>query len=398
MTGTDPYPPRTPFRHTANLERGTLTCMIGLPLLLAVAAFLRMPHASYGPVLVYAAALPVGWCLLATLVTWASSRNLRVRFAPVTGDRHVLGEIRVAVELINHDRHLPSTCIDVHQVLHPPDEFPYRLISQYVDMVPARKARSVGWKVALRLRGKFRMGDVVLAIHFPGSLMKVTSVFQDGREWIASPAIYRLRGEVRELLGGRRQSTGRPVLMPTALEEFAGVREYRPGDNPRLISWRTSVRLPGHLDILAIREFEDPGAEDVCLILDSCVGDPPEEKLLWQFEKAVSFTAALIRLLSEHRYRVTFITMGPGNRPVEMKVFPSRTNVWQVEHLLAGLVPIRDPRPIRDRLFREIRSGHGCLLFVSLDLTAEEERDRRLPIVSILPTWIAPLTREVVGT
>lgn len=45
-------------------------------------------------------------------------------------------------------------------------------------------------------------------------------------------------------------------------EEFAGLREYRPGDEPRRVSWRHAARGDGNL---LVREFDAPGARGLTL-------------------------------------------------------------------------------------------------------------------------------------
>lgn len=69
-------------------------------------------------------------------------------------------------------------------------------------------------------------------------------------------------------------------------EEFIGVRDYRPGDPPRSVHWRSTARA-GHL---VVREFEEEVASRVALVLaGSDAGAPPDSA----FETLVTAAASI---------------------------------------------------------------------------------------------------------
>lgn len=69
-------------------------------------------------------------------------------------------------------------------------------------------------------------------------------------------------------------------------EEFIGVRDYRPGDPPRHVHWRSTARA-GHL---VVREFEEEVASRVCIALaGEDAGVPPDSV----FETLVSAAASI---------------------------------------------------------------------------------------------------------
>ncbi len=68
-----------------------------------------------------------------------------------------------------------------------------------------------------------------------------------------------------------------------AQADFHGLRQFRPGDSPRWIHWRTTARRGE----LMVREFEDVPGDDLVLVLDA-VARPGE------FESAVSLAATII--------------------------------------------------------------------------------------------------------
>jgi uncharacterized protein (DUF58 family) len=90
-------------------------------------------------------------------------------------------------------------------------------------------------------------------------------------------------------------------------EEFLHVREFLPGDPPRRIHWRASLRRP---EPLRIREMAAPEPGEVTIALD--VRRPPRPGLRWRadFERAVCAAAALLRHFSRRGWAV-LIALGP---------------------------------------------------------------------------------------
>ena len=109
-----------------------------------------------------------------------------------------------------------------------------------------------------------------------------------------------------------RQSTTR-----TRRGEFESLREFRTGDDPRDIHWRTSARRGRRF----VRQFEGNTGRVVVVALDDAQpkeplpgGDPAAP-----FEAAVSLAASAALVLLRQGYQVglatsgTFLAPGPGN-------------------------------------------------------------------------------------
>lgn len=241
------------------------------------------------------------------------------------------------------------------------------------------------------------MGSACVWCSLPGSLQSVLLGVTDGRAWTVGPAHYRVRSEVLELLSGRRQSAGRMVVVPSSGEQMCGLREYRPGDSPRLIAWSRSLREGGRGDELVVREYEDPSDEDACLVIDVHVPAGDENLTRrWHMEKAVAFTAALTRMLLARRYRVR-VRAARDEGTLNLMLSGGVRDDARLDEALAGLEPIESVRRVDDLLFASIRESRSAVLFVSLRPIAQEEVDRRLPVVSVLPGWIDHLVTGVVG-
>jgi uncharacterized protein (DUF58 family) len=72
-------------------------------------------------------------------------------------------------------------------------------------------------------------------------------------------------------------------------DEFHGIREYRWGDNPRAIHWRTSARR----NELMVREFHQSRDQNLILLLDLWQPAHPRPMDLERVELAVSLAATI---------------------------------------------------------------------------------------------------------
>jgi uncharacterized protein (DUF58 family) len=93
-----------------------------------------------------------------------------------------------------------------------------------------------------------------------------------------------------ELLGNRRLDNSGAGAAATAVgmsEEFVGLRDYRPGDAPRHIHWRSWARLNRPV----VKEYEEEQLPRFALALDTYLAPGREEMF---FEEAVSVAASFV--------------------------------------------------------------------------------------------------------
>lgn len=162
------------------------------------------------------------------------------------------------------------------------------------EIVPPRR----GWYTGEPLR---------LVSSYPLGLMECRLTPEPARPVLVFPALGRLhRGRLRRWLSQAAESIGRirrrPVRHPAAQSEFHGLREFRTGDSPRWIHWRTSA----HRGELMVREFEEAPTDNLVLILDPWVPAEAESETAgtntsprWQnrsspeLEEAISLAATI---------------------------------------------------------------------------------------------------------
>ncbi len=145
-------------------------------------------------------------------------------------------------------------------------------------------------------RGRHRWGPVEISSGFPFGLFRRRVEIDDSFETVVLPRLGHLDLQrFRRFLLGRTEYDARhqPMIrQPGSQTEFHGLREFRSGDSPRWIHWRTTARVGE----LMIREFEEPPASDLVLVLDPWLPDRPE-KLRRQLDEVIATNRATIRRL-----------------------------------------------------------------------------------------------------
>ena len=217
----------------------------------------------------------------------------------------------------------------------------------------AAPRRKVAGRCVLRprRRGWADLGPVVLTSEFPPGLCSWRAELPGDDRILVTPRVGRLRRNPLDLRTARLASADVvSAATATGEEEFAGLRDYRPGDHPRRIHWRASARGDGRL---RIREFDDARARRVRILLETFIPRPGDTARRGRLELAVTFAAALADALLAGRRRVDFQAFAP--HPAALELEPRRGALAPLLRLLAGLRPSRTRR-VED-LLAEIPGG-----------------------------------------
>lgn len=130
-------------------------------------------------------------------------------------------------------------------------------------------------QVTLPRRGEYVWPTLNVSTGHPFGLIRRTIELATGETVLVLPRLGRVHhGRLRSLLLQQphvTQSTKRPVLRhPGAQTEFYGLREFRTGDSPRWIHWRTTARIGE----LMVREFEEPPVDNLVVLVDAWLPEP----------------------------------------------------------------------------------------------------------------------------
>ncbi len=171
----------------------------------------------------------------------------------------------------------------------------------HLPIVSAGRAERTGYFLNFPTRGTYRWRYIRVSSSFPFLVFERRQLIRFPSEMVVYPRPGRLLQPVLpapagSLRASRKRSRG--------YQDFHKLREYRLGDDARLIHWKSTARRGEML----LREFDSEGGESVLVLLDN----QAEGRLRYggKQELAISFLITLIRALWRESYRVTFACHG----------------------------------------------------------------------------------------
>jgi uncharacterized protein (DUF58 family) len=167
---------------------------------------------------------------------------------------------------------------------------PNRLVVELPVVAPDAEARCVT-HVQFQRRGLYVVERVTLSSRFPLGLVRAEVGLEAPARALVHPAEGRISARLRDRLRGLSRRASREQTLWRGDDLLYGVREYREGDDPRRIHWRTTARR-GELTITEWRAQEEG---EVVLVLGRATGAGADMEQ--RFERAVSVTATIWRVL-----------------------------------------------------------------------------------------------------
>ena len=168
----------------------------------------------------------------------------------------------------------------------------------YVERLPAGEARLLTWEATLDRRGRQRLPGVRVTTRFPFGLFVKSSRLLLDHDVVVFPAVRPLPAPWRRRLAA---AGARPVRRRGRGHDLYNLRDYRAGDDRRLIHWRSSAKT----GTLVVRELEAETALDTRLVL---AGDGRGDAA--RLEAALSEAASLVAHLMRTGAAVELV--GPG--------------------------------------------------------------------------------------
>ncbi len=212
-----------------------------------------------------------------------------------------------------------------------------------------RRSLSLAWRERLLIRermtcarrGQYTLGPTDLETGDPTGLFAENLRVPETRELIVYPRLATIPDVTME----SRVPFGSRKAPPPTLEDpaqFAGIRDYRPGDPRRWVDWKASARRMQ----LQTRVFTPTTLNTVVVALNVQTMDKA-----WQgydaerFEDTVSVSAAVIDQLVSHGHPVGLAVNGSGADTEDFQVFlPPNRRPGQLEEAL-GLLAQLSPLP-----------------------------------------------------
>jgi len=220
----------------------------------------------------------------------------------------------MGIALANEKRRLPSFSVEVEDLVgrRPIEKRCYFL------KLPAGRTQETAYRHVATRRGRLKLTGFRLSTRFPFGLIQKSRDVDAPAELLVYPALVPVP---EDLLHGFSSQHGQGTQKWRSRRgEFFGLREFRQGDDPRDIHWRTSARRGGAF----VRETEDDEGQEVRLVLDNGAPGPaaepakagePSPSSAPAFERAVSLAASVACELLNRGYRVGLAVRGEEIAP-----------------------------------------------------------------------------------
>jgi uncharacterized protein (DUF58 family) len=227
------------------------------------------------------ASMLLGLVLVSGVLSEAAMRGLRL--VPVLPEEiHAGRPALLGGTIANRKRWIPShsLCVEILE----PGARPH---AAYLARLGAGEERLITWEATLPRRGRRRLAGVRVTTRFPfGVFLKAGQVLLD-TEVLVYPALGRVPAELLRQVGGsgpahtRRRGRG---------SDLHNLRDYREGDDPRLIHWRSSAKTQA----LTVRELEAETSTDTRIVLEG-LGARDAARLEGGLSEAASLAMRLLR-------------------------------------------------------------------------------------------------------
>jgi uncharacterized protein (DUF58 family) len=236
----------------------------------------------------------------------------------------------MGIALSNRKRRLPSFSVEVEDLVagKPIDKRCYFL------KLPAGRTQETAYRHQIGQRGRYVLTGFRLSTKFPFGLIQKSRDVADPQELLIYPALVRvpeslLHGFPATHGLGRQKSRSRSG-------DFIGLRDYRAGDDPRDIHWRSSARR----GVTLVRESEDDEGLEATLLFDNVQAPGVARDT---FEASVSMAASVAQALLQRGYRV-----GLGARGAEIAPEGGPAQLTRILRFLALIEPAAPDAPMRN--------------------------------------------------
>jgi uncharacterized protein (DUF58 family) len=201
----------------------------------------------------------------------------------------------------------------------------------FVTIVPGNSLERVKYNLVVRRRGIYKFGESRIETDFPLGFFKSHATRSVPGRLVVYPRLGEMDSAFFKDLDVALEYIRR--WKPSRAEEdFRGLREYRQGDNPKWIHWKSTARVQKVL----VKEFEEPQARRVLLVLDTNLQRMGVQRFP-AFETAISFVGTVARDLVRRGCEVECVALQPRDRVVRITVSRERRNLDMLLELLAGM-------------------------------------------------------------
>jgi uncharacterized protein (DUF58 family) len=200
----------------------------------------------------------------------------------------------------------------------------------YLLHVAPRGTAAINCEVVPKRRGIVELNRYQLSTSFPFGFIKRAIVAQQPDTLLIFPPLAvvdpKLLTQFRsaESIGNNLRAKLRGT------DEFYGLREYRPGESPRMIYWKRSART----GVLVMREMTQVAPPRIIVVVDTFNPDGSFDRAV-QIEKSIAQASSLVEAASEAGLAVGFTARGEHWHIIEAK--RGKRHKRELQTLLAKL-------------------------------------------------------------
>jgi uncharacterized protein (DUF58 family) len=263
-----------------------------------------------------------------------SLRSLEVTRRP-PARVHARTPLLIGIGLKNKKRRFPSFSVEVEDLI---DDRPLDKKCYFLKL-PAGRQQDTSYRHSFPRRGRYVFTAFRISTKFPFALFRKSRRVEVASEVIVYPQLVPVaRTEPPRAHASGDQARGRFGRRG----EFASLREWREGDDPRDIHWRSTARKGRSM----VREYEDESARRVSLFLDNALPGGAacqDEALRESLERSISLAASLSTDYLERGYTVRVVVRGDRDTPAPWLDAPAQ--LPQLYRQLALLRPATPETP-----------------------------------------------------
>lgn len=216
--------------------------------------------------------------------------------------------VRIAYRVRNRKSRIPTFAVELYEEGLPGPGF--------LASVPAGTVGEARSQNHFVQRGVYPLGRLTLSTSFPFGLFRKERDLSIPGELVIWPRTDR---KVREVAprggqsGRRRRALASAGPSAGSRGEYRGLKEYRPGDDPRDIHWRSTARLGDPV----VREYEQDDSHTLWICLD--LRAPPGDTAEAAVETTAALAARATRRGRPFGLATTFRTLRPGTGPGQLE-------------------------------------------------------------------------------
>jgi uncharacterized protein (DUF58 family) len=177
----------------------------------------------------------------------------------------------------------------------------------YVLKIPPGQTQGVSYPVTFPKRGLYEINKITLGTKFPFSFFEKSMEKDIPTRVLVYPKIKKIDAQRFAFAKILSRDSSTSEFAKGGYESFYGLREYRLGDNPKWIHWKSSARFSR----MMVKEFEALKEKKICLLLDTCIEDFKETGENSLLEAAVVAAASLANYFIKKGYQISFSAYTP---------------------------------------------------------------------------------------